>query len=147
RDVVLRDAAGTGSNDVDPDLFLRQLEQRVLESLHGPLHIGLHDEVEVDHLGAPGLAHQVLEGLALRRDELGLARLGFALLRQMPRLALVVDFAEVVAGAWDVTPTEDLHGLGRTRDVRGPTVLVLHRADPARSEERRVGKRGNGEWS
>ena len=131
RDVVLRDAAGACSNDVDPDLFLRQLEQRVLERLHGPLYIGLDDQVEIDHLGAPGLAHQVLEGLALGRDELRLARLGFALLRQVPCLALVVDLAEVVAGARHVTPTEDLHGLGRTRDVRGPTVLVLHRADPA----------------
>ena len=140
RDVVLGDAAGTGSNDVDPDLFLRKLEQRILERLDRPLDVGLDDHVEVDHLGPPGLAHQVLEGLALRRDELRLTRLGLTLFREVTSLTFVVDLAEVVAGARHVAPTEDLHGLGWTRDIDLAPVLILHRADPAvrRARDQRI---------
>jgi len=44
---------------------------------------------------------------------------------------LVLDLAEVVAGAGNVAPAEDLHRLGRPGVLDRLAVLVLHRADPA----------------
>ncbi len=104
RDVVLGDAAGRGAHDVHAHLLLRQLQERVGERAERPLDVGLHDEVELGDLGALSLAHQVRQRRRPRDDQLGRAHLRLALGRDVSRLALVVDLAEVVARARHVAP-------------------------------------------
>ena len=111
-DVGLVDRADAAVDDVDADLGLVHLVQRVHERLDGALDVGLDDEVEVLELALLDAVEQVVEGdvaLGALGDEPLAQR---ALLGELTGGALVGHDLELVAGARHRRQAEDLDRVG-----------------------------------
>ena len=97
-DVVVGDVAGALVEDVDPDLVLVELVERVGDRAERARHVGLEDDPQLLGLAGLDLAVEVLEGrpaaaVAALRGGLGLAGLD-----HRPGGLLVGDDAQDVAG-------------------------------------------------
>ena len=114
-DVVLGDPTDPRVDHVDADLGVLDLVELPEQRLHGALHVALENDVELLH----GTFLHLLEERLQRDAALGALRELLAtqalrpLLREVLRLALVLDHAaELAGGRWTVE-AEDLHGLAR----------------------------------
>ncbi len=117
---------------VDADLLVGQRHQRLLQSFHRTLHVGLDHQVQRQLAFALAeLRHDVFHAAARRGHQARLAALGFALLRHVLGQALVVDHNEVVAGIRHAGQTQHLHRDRRTRLGRLPAGLVEQRTHAA----------------
>ena len=112
-DVALGDGAHARVDDVDVDLGLVHLGERVLEGLDRAVDVGLDDEVEVLELALRDASEQVVERdvrlLLLLEDPL----LQRALLGEVASIALVDEDAEVVTGRRHARQAEDLDRVRR----------------------------------
>ena len=101
-DVVVGDVAGALEEDVEPDLVLVELLQRVGDGTQRPRDVRLQDDPQLLGLTGLDLAVEVLE----RRPTAAVAglggRRGLARLDQVSRFLLVADDAQDVAGLRDI---------------------------------------------
>ena len=128
-DVVVGDVARGLVQDVDPDLVLVELLERVGDRAQRARHVGLEDDPQLLGLAGLDLAVQVLErrpaaAVAALRGELGLA-----LLDQRAGGLVVGDDAQDVAGLRDLGQAEDDDGAGRAGLLDALAAVVLERAD------------------
>src|SRR5690606_4199912 len=133
-DVVLRDRADAAADDADADLVAARvdLEQRLLQGLHGTGHVALDEQGELGALPLLQGLLPVLHGDPARRLRLlgeALARL--ALVGDLAGDPVVLDDQEVVAGAGHVGQAQHLHRPGRLGVLHVLAVLVEHGADAA----------------
>ena len=129
-DVRLGDGADARVDDLDLDLFVAQLLQLAPNGLHGALHVGLDDDVQVLHLALRDLVHEVVQRDGLLRQPLGL-RLGDALLRDGPGGLLVRRHAEDVAGLRHGIKAKHADRRGGARRLQLAPPVVEHRPHPA----------------
>src|ERR1039457_3708706 len=130
-DVVHRDRADSGVQDADLHLLGGELAERLDENLLGAVHVGFHDEGEILHLAFLHPVEERVERHARGLRERFLALLERAELRDLARLAFVLDDLERIARVRDVLEAHDLDRRCRRRlgDARG--VVVEHRAHAA----------------
>src|SRR5262249_49006883 len=109
--VALVDRADGRVDHLQLHLVGRQLLERLRESFHRALHVGLEDEPQLLHLARLDLLLQSLERDARRYLSgcLGAIR---AHGRDLPRLALVRNRDQHVAGGRHARPTQDHDGIG-----------------------------------
>src|SRR5690606_12198556 len=115
--VVLRDRTHTTVDDAQRDLVADvDLEQRVLEGLHGTRDVTLEDEVERLDLALLERLGEVLEADALAAlGQEGCPLGGLALLGDLPRGAVVGGDEEAVARARHRGQTQHEDRAGRAR--------------------------------
>ena len=133
RDVGLGDAAdGVSARDIDThlDLALHLLEG-VAQSLNRALDVGLHDEVQVGLLALFDAAEQVVEAHVGLRLLLGEACTQRALLGKLAGIALVFEYAELVACGGNAAQAEDLNRIGRACGINMFAARVDERTDAA----------------
>src|SRR4051794_10661079 len=121
-DVVVGDVAGALVEDVDPDLLLVELLERVADRTERSRHVGLEDDPELLRLTRLDLAVEVLERCATARVAGLRRRRRTALLDHRPGFLLVADDAEDVARLGHLGQTEDDDGARgpRLRDPLAP---------------------------
>src|ERR1035438_8169528 len=90
-DVVHRDRADSGVQDADLHLLGGELAERLDEDLLGAVHVGFHDEGEILHLAFLHPVEERVERHARGLRERFLALLERAELRDLARLAFVLD--------------------------------------------------------
>src|SRR4051794_18013102 len=130
--VGLADAADAVADHVDGDLLVGQPRDLVGERLERAGHVGLEHQVEL-LLAALGAGEDVLERNAaarLARQRL-LLDADRALVGHAARLALVLDYAEVLAGVRHAVEAEDLHRHAGSRLLHALAAVVVHRPDAA----------------
>jgi hypothetical protein len=118
QDVALGDRADAALDDVDDDLLVRQLTERVGERLGRTTLVGLDEQLERALVARRRHVHEVLErDRALRRAARPrLTVQPLATLRDVARLRRVLDHDQLVARHRDAGQTEDLHRIAGPAD-------------------------------
>ncbi len=128
--VVLGDPTDAGVDDVHAHLGVLDLLELAEERLDRALHVALQDDVEVLHLAGLQIVVERLERDAPARTlrELLAAKPLRAHVREVLRLALVLDDADELAGGRRMVEAEDLDGLARPGLPHLLAAVVVERA-------------------
>src|SRR5262245_4679400 len=129
--IRLRDPAHRAVDDVQTDVVRRQPAQRFADRFQGALHVGLHDHLQLADVAALDLLVEVVEGDLRGLRHLGVALLAAAVLGHLPRLGVVLDGDEDVAGVGHAAQPGDLAGRRRTGRGDAPSLVAHHGADAA----------------
>src|SRR5512146_1512576 len=132
-DVVLRDPADAGVDDVDAHLGVLDLRQLGDGGLDRALHVALEDEVELLDRARLHLGEQALEGDAAARlgRELLAAQTLRARVRDLARVPLVLDDAGELARRRRLVEADDLDRVARLGLLDLLPAVVVERAHAA----------------
>ena len=131
RHIGLVDRTHSAVDDPDVDLFVGELLQRGLHSLHAALNISLDDQSQLLALAGLDLVEQVLQRDLLHGCGGLSALLCLALLHQLAGHTLVSHGEEGRTGHGSLRQARDLHGDGGTGLGEAVAPVIQHGADTA----------------
>ncbi len=128
-DVGVADGTYGTMDDVDLDILGGELDERVLDSLDGTVHIGLDDDVEFLEVSDSQTATDLLESDVLLGADRLLALQLLTLVSNLACLLLGRQYVELVTGLRRTVETEDRTRLTRANLLDALAALVEHGLD------------------